>query len=265
MAQRILAIHAHPDDCEILAGGTLALLSAEGHAITICTLTPGDCGAVNQPPEVIARIRRAEAKAAADLLGADYVCAGFRDLNVFSDNPSRRRVCAVLRAARPNIVLTASPVDYMCDHEAASELVRDACFGSPAPNYDTSDYGNAPPLPAIPHLYFMDPIAGADRANRPVVPDFLVDVTEVMGKKRELLACHESQREWLRAQHGIDEYLDAMERWTQGRGKIAGVAYAEGFRQYTGHPYPTAPALQQLLGRYLRTGGEAGAPSGPAH
>jgi LmbE family N-acetylglucosaminyl deacetylase len=40
---RILAIHAHPDDVEILAGGALALLADAGHAVTIATLTP-DCG-----------------------------------------------------------------------------------------------------------------------------------------------------------------------------------------------------------------------------
>ena len=44
MRKTILAIHAHPDDCEILAGGTLALLASGGHRIVIVTLAPGDCG-----------------------------------------------------------------------------------------------------------------------------------------------------------------------------------------------------------------------------
>jgi len=39
---RVLSIHAHPDDAEILAGGTLALLAGRGHHITIATMTPGD-------------------------------------------------------------------------------------------------------------------------------------------------------------------------------------------------------------------------------
>ena len=81
-------------------------------------------------------------------------CAGDRDLAVFNDDSSRRRVTELMRTAAPDIVLTASPVDYHCDHEATSSLVRDACFAAPAPNYKA---GSAPVLRAIPHLYFLDP------------------------------------------------------------------------------------------------------------
>ena len=98
----------------------------------------------------------------------------------------------------------------------------------------------------------MDPIRGVDRDNRPVRPDFLIDVTETFDQKREMLAAHESQRAWLRAQHGLDEYLDSMERWTRARGELAAVPYAEGFRHYTGHPYPAEPALEELLADYVR-------------
>jgi len=251
MAARILAIHAHPDDCEILAGGTLALLAERGHSLTIATLTPGDCGSSELGAEAIARIRRGEAQAAAALLGAEYLCAEFRDLVIFSDDASRRRITAILRRARPDVVLTASPIDYMCDHETTSALVRDACFGAPAPNYSTSSYDPAPPLAAIPHLYFMDPVAGIDREGKPVTPDFIVDIASTFEVKKQMLACHASQREWLRRQHGIDEYLEAMERWTRARGEAAGLAYGEGFRQYRGHPYPTDPLLQKLLGPEL--------------
>jgi LmbE family N-acetylglucosaminyl deacetylase len=102
-------------------------------------------------------IRRKEAAAAAQLIGAAYRCAELRDLAIFNDDASRRRVTEVLRAVRPDVVVTASPVDYMCDHEATSALVRDACFGAPAPNYATSAESPAPALSAVPHLYFMDP------------------------------------------------------------------------------------------------------------
>jgi LmbE family N-acetylglucosaminyl deacetylase len=61
----ILAFHAHPDDTETLASGTLALLGANGHRITIATMTAGDCGAIDTDVVETARIRRAEATAAA--------------------------------------------------------------------------------------------------------------------------------------------------------------------------------------------------------
>src|SRR5262245_17518322 len=108
----ILVIHAHPDDVEILAAGTIMPLIAGGNRVTICSMTAGDCGSAEHGPEEISRIRRGEAAAAAQLVGADYVCAEFRDLAIFNDDPSRRRVTELLRRVQPDIVITASPVDY---------------------------------------------------------------------------------------------------------------------------------------------------------
>ncbi len=244
---RILAIHAHPDDIEILMGGTLARLGAGGHEITMCSMTAGDCGTKELGPEEISSIRRKEAAAAAELIGAQYVCGGFLDLAIFNEDESRRRVTGILRRVRPDLVITAAPVDYHCDHEATSHLVRDACFGAGAPNYRAASGEFHPALKEIPHLYFCDPIEGVDREGNLQAPEFLVDVTATFETKRAMLACHDSQREWLRAYHGMDNYLDTMEQWTRARGQLLGVPYAEGFRQYKGHPYPATPLLQQLL------------------
>jgi len=222
----------------------MALLADAGCDLTIATFTPGDCGSHELGPEEIAAVRRAEAVRAAEHIGAKYFCLEMRDLAVFQDDPSRRRVVEALRQARPNIVLAPAPVDYLCDHEAASALVRDACFGAPIPNYRTG----SPPLAAIPHLYFVDPLGGRDRDWRVVRPDFVVDVAAGFARKRKMLAEHASQREWLRAHHGVDEYLLMMERWARERGALAGVEYGEGFRKYRGHPYPETPALEELLG-----------------
>jgi LmbE family N-acetylglucosaminyl deacetylase len=245
----ILAIHAHPDDVEILAGGTVAQLAAAGHRVVIATMTPGDCGSHDHSPEAIAAIRRVEAACSAARIGAEYRCVEFRDLAVFSDDASRRRVTEELRQVQPDVVLTASPVDYMCDHEAASELVRDACFGAPAPNYLTHAPAPAPPLAAIPHLYFMDAVGAVDRENRPVMADFYVDVGAFFEMKKAMLAEHKSQRLWLLKHHGMDDYLVTMERWTRENGRRAGVELAEGFRRYKGHPYPETPLLEELLGK----------------
>ncbi len=245
---RILAFHAHPDDCEFLAGGTLVLLANQGHEVTIATMTPGDCGSTEHSPEQISAIRRREANSAALLIGAKYVCAEFRDLAVFNDDPSRRRVTEIVRRLHPELVLTASPVDYMIDHEAASALVRDCVFIAPAPNYKTGAPNAAPPIDRIPPLYFMDPLGGLDRDNRLVIPDFVVDVTTVFERKQRMLAQHRSQRDWLLEHHGIDNYLAQMEEWTHQRGTLASVVYGEGFRCYKGHAYPQEPVLENLLG-----------------
>jgi LmbE family N-acetylglucosaminyl deacetylase len=246
----ILAIHAHPDDIETLAAGTLALLAAQGHTLTIATLTAGDCGSVEHGREETARVRKSEARAAAAMIGAAFLCAEFGDLAVFNDDPSRRRVVELIRSVGPDVVITSSPVDYHPDHEATSVLVRDACFAAPVPNYAT---GHARPLDAIPHLYFMDPIEGRDRCGTKIVPDFAVNVEAYIETKRRMLAAHASQLSWVVKQHGIDDYAASMDAWTKKRGKSFGVAYAEGFRQYKCHPYPATPLLQELVGSALLT------------
>ena len=251
---RVLALHAHPDDLEFTCAGALALLSRAGCHLTLATMTPGDAGSAELEPEAIAAVRRGEARASAGLLGADYVCLEFRDLAVFDDDESRRRVTEALRRARPDLVLTAPPVDYLADHEATSRLVRDACFAATVPNYATRQWDPAPPLAKVPHLDFVDPIGGEDRDGKPVAPDFYVDVSAAFDLKRRMLACHASQRDWLLKQHGIDEYLDAQAHWSSARGAEVGVAHAEGFRQYLGHAYPRDNLLLTLLGQDGRGG-----------
>ncbi len=246
---RIASIHAHPDDAEILAGGTLALLAELGHDITIITLSAGDCGSTVHSRDEIAAIRRAEAAESAALIGAQYRWGGFRDLAIFSDDPSRRAVTGLLRDLRPQIVLTAAPSDYHADHEATSQLVRDACFAASVPNYATPS--ERPALPATPHLYFMDPIDRRDRSGALAVPEFTINVASTFEAKTAMLAKHRSQRLWLQQKHGMDDYLRQMEDWTRACGTLAGVAFGEGLRQYKVHPYPHEPILQQLLSPYL--------------
>jgi LmbE family N-acetylglucosaminyl deacetylase len=251
---RVLAIHAHPDDVEFQCAGTLALLRQSGCHVTIATMTPGDCGSAEHDAEAIAGIRRGEAEAAADLIGADYVCLEFRDLAVFNDDESRRRVVECLRRTRPGLILTAPPVDYLCDHEMTSLLVRDACFAAPIPNYLTRQWDPATALAKIPHLYFVDALEGSDRDGHALPAGFHVAVSTVFDLKRRMLACHASQRNWLLRQHGIDEYLDSQAKWSARRGGEIGVAHAEAFRQYLGHPYPQDNLLLTLLGQDGRGG-----------
>lgn len=244
----VLAIHAHPDDIETLAAGTLALLAASGHRITIATITAGDCGSAKTGLEETAAIRKREAQEAARVIGAGYACVGLPDLGVFNNDTSRRKTVETIRATAPDLVITASPADYHPDHEATSVLVRDACFAASVPNYRT---GPSAVLNAIPSLYFMDPIEGRDRDGKKVMPDFAADVSETFATKALMLSKHASQLSWVGQQHGIDDMTASMEAWTRKRGRDYGVVYAEGFRQYVGVPYPRAQLLQESLGSRL--------------
>jgi LmbE family N-acetylglucosaminyl deacetylase len=229
----ILAVHAHPDDIEHLAAGALAILAAKGHAVRIATLTAGECGSAETDLSETARIRKAEAAAAAALIGAEYRCADLPDLGVFNDDPSRRAATELIRWARPDVVIAASPADYHPDHEAASLLVRDACFASSVPNYRT---GPSAALEAIPHLYFMDPIGGRDREGHRIVADFGADIAAGFAMKQKMLAAHVSQAEWVARQRLIGAEVAAVVASAQVVPLLGGAPQRAGDRQLLRHP-----------------------------
>lgn len=255
---RLLVVMAHPDDAEMLVAGTLFHLKDRGWELGIVTMTAGDCGSATMRREEIARIRYAEAQAAAAYLGGSYACAGLMDVEVTYSIENIRRVVEVMRAFDPDAVITHSLVDYMLDHEETSRLARGASFALAVPNYETRQNPSAPRSRSTPALYYADPTEGKDPFGSRIYPQFYVDVSKQLPRKREMLSRHTSQREWLRSHHGIDEYLERMVVWAAGYGSECGFAYAEGFRQHLGHGYPHEPILQGALKGLLHVrGGDA--------
>jgi LmbE family N-acetylglucosaminyl deacetylase len=243
-----LSVLAHPDDAEFLCAGTLIRLQKEhGYAIHIASMTPGDCGSVEQDADAIARMRRAEGASAAALIGATYHCVEERDLLVFYNEAALEKVTRLLRLVRPTIVFTHSPADYMLDHEMTSTIVRAAAFAGPIPNFLAHCKLGAV-LPQIPYLYYCDPIEGIDALGRAVEPSFRINISKMIETKAAMLGAHASQRNWLRKHHGIDHYIQAMMDWSAKRGQEMGVAHAEGFRQHLGHGYPRENVVGQLFG-----------------
>lgn len=247
---RALSIMAHPDDAEFWCGGALALLQEKGWEIHIASMTPGDCGSAEHSASEIAAIRRKEGAQAAAKIRATYHCLDQRDLRVFYDGSTLDTVTETVRSVDPQIVFTHPPSDYMPDHEQTSLTVRAACFGAPAPNFDTGRRPSAAATESIPHLYYSAPAGGIDIFGSPAVYSVVVDVSAVIGLKADMLACHASQREWLRAQHSMDHYVEQMRAWAAQLGALAGVEYAEAFRQHVGHPYPAGDLLREELGGF---------------
>ncbi len=255
---RVLALMAHPDDIEITCAGTLLLLKAAGWDVHLATMTAGDLGSSTLSAPVISRIRRKEAAAAAAVLGAGYTCLGFKDLTIAHAERPKRIVAGLLRTVRPDVLITHPPRDYMADHEETSRLAREAAFASTMPNWTTlppigtrAGRKAPPPCEHIPTLLYADPIDLIDSAGRHVPAQFVVDVTSTIERKAEALAAHASQREWLREQHGEDEYLLWMRRTGARRAQDFGrrkVAFAEGFVQYLGHGFPKRDVLTPALG-----------------
>lgn len=252
-ALNVLALFAHPDDVEFLAAGTLALLADGGAGIHIATMTAGDCGSTLLPAAKISRIRRREAEKAARLLGAGYTCLGEKDLRIFYDHRTLARVMELVRRHDPALVLTHSPQDYMLDHEITSRLCQSACFGAMAPNFRTGARRPAKALRAIPHLYYAQPFGGTDILGKKIPSSIFVDITRSFERKEQMLACHESQRAFLRAQQDIPDTLTMMGKMGDLAGKVSGFARAEGFRQHLGQGFPQDNLLGDLLGERVRS------------
>lgn len=244
MNRTVLAVGAHPDDVEILCAGTLALLHARGWNVECATMTPGDCGSTTRTRADISVIRKREAASSAALLNGNYQCMECDDIFIGYDRPTVMKVITLVRQIKPAIVFTMSPEDYMIDHEMTSAVVRTACFSAGMKNIDT---GGIEPFLSIPHLYYLDPMEGKDVLGRIIQPTTIVDISSTMGKKEQMLLCHESQLGWLRAHHGVDEYVESMKTLSTMRGTMVGVRYAEGFRQHLGHAYPQDNILKQEL------------------
>lgn len=239
-----LSFLAHPDDAELLCAGTLARLRDAGWEVHIATATPGDCGSMTEDRWSISAIRTAEGRRAAEVIGATYHCLDERDIFVVFDKPTIQKAVDLFRRVCPSLVFAHAAKDYMMDHEVCSMLARAASFAYGIPNVSPIP---RPAAAVIPHLYYCDPIGMVDPLGNPVQPTTVIDVSSQLDRKTEMLACHASQREWLRAHHGMDEYIESMKRHGADRGKGIGVASAEAFVQHRGHPYPQDDLLRTLF------------------
>lgn len=240
-----LCLMAHPDDCEFLAAGALILLADRGWEIHIASATPGDCGTTQLSPEAIAAKRRDEAAMAASLIGARYHCLELRDLHVHYCEEAIRRILQLTRSIAPALILTHAVHDYMPDHEETAKLARTASIGFFVPN---ACGGPITPGVGMPHLYYADPVGLTDHFGQPHSPHVIVDISSVLDRKMDMLRKHESQRSWLQAHYGTDEYTHSLLEWSHRRGQVIGVQAGEGFRQHLGYGYPQDCLLSRELG-----------------
>ncbi|WP_240979472.1 PIG-L deacetylase family protein [Streptomyces sp. HNM0574] len=132
--QRALAVVAHPDDLEYGAAAAVAAWTAAGKEVTYLIASRGEAGIDALPPAECARVREAEQYASARAVGVHEVeFLDHRDGVIEEGVPLRRDITAVLRARRPELVVTINHMDTWGglgwntpDHRAVGRAVLDA-------------------------------------------------------------------------------------------------------------------------------------------
>ncbi|MBI3962324.1 MAG: PIG-L family deacetylase [Deinococcus sp.] len=218
----ILGIGAHPDDLEILCGGTLARYTQAGQKVVMAHLCTGDKGHYVIPPRELVPMRDAEARAAAALIGAESVSLGVPDIELHPDQKTRELVAEFIRQVRPQLIITHDPGDYLVDHITASQLAIDGSFMATLPQFKSVH----PFLEKLPAVYFMDTLLGVN-----FQPTEYVDISDTFPLKREMMRQHQSQLKWL-LDHDNTDFLAELETMARFRGLQCGVRYAEAFRPY---------------------------------
>lgn len=229
---RVLAVAAHPDDIEFMMAGTLLLLKDAGAEIHMWNLANGCMGTVSHSYDEIIRLRWDEAQASASLAGATLYPPLVDDLAVYYAPTLIARVASVVRQVKPTIVLTHSPEDYMEDHTNTSRIAVTAAFTRIMKNYATTP--PADPYSGDVAVYHALPHGLRDAMRRLIRAGQYVDITTNLDVKREMLACHKTQKEWLDATQGMDSYLLEMEQMSATVGEMSGrFQYAEGWRRHS--------------------------------
>jgi LmbE family N-acetylglucosaminyl deacetylase len=209
---RLLCFGAHPDDCEIKAGGLAALWTRAGGQARFVALTDGSAGHHELAGEPLVRRRRAEAAAGARAVGADSVILDNADGMLMPTLENRFRVIREIRLFRPDVIV--------CRYTGV--LVQDACYLLKVPNI-------VPLVPVSdrdPVVLFMD-----DRFTKPepLRPDVVVSIDPVLEAKLAAVRAHESQvLEWL---PWIGGYADEMPDETAGRRAYADQRVATAARE----------------------------------
>ncbi|KAA6439227.1 PIG-L family deacetylase [Dyadobacter flavalbus] len=188
---KIIVFGAHPDDCDLGAGGVASIYSSMGHKVKFVSLTNGDKGHQEIGGGELANRRLKEAKEAARRWGIEYDVLDNHDGELLPTLENRMTVIRLIREWNADLVIAPRTNDYHPDHRNTGVIVQDAAYLVIVPNIVSS----TPPLTKNPvFLYFRDRF---QRPN-PFRPDIAVDITQAISKKVEGLDAHVSQfYEWL--------------------------------------------------------------------
>jgi len=252
MKYRVFAIAAHPDDIEFSMSGTLILLAEAGCEIHYMNIANGSCGTSEYDINTIVAIRLEEAKKASKSIGAEFHPPLVPDLEIYYNKELLAKISSIIREVAPDVLLVPSPEDYMEDHTNTCRLAITAAFARSMQNFQV-DPPRAPVYNEI-SVYHAQPHGNRDALNRLVIPEFFINIGEVMKGKTDMLAEHKSQKEWLDRSQGFNSYLNTMKEHAREMGKLSGrFDFAEGWRRHNPIGFCTDDSnpLADLLQKYF--------------
>jgi len=187
----VIVFGAHPDDCDISAGGVAALFSQMGNKVKFVSLTNGNKGHHTMKSDELAARRKKEMQEAARILGIVYENLENNDGELMPTIENRKAIIKLICDWKADIVISCRPYDYHPDHRNTAILVQDAAYMISVPMM----IPDGKPLLKAPVFLYV-----SDRFQKPLPfsPDIVVDITSVAGKKADAICAHESQVfEWL--------------------------------------------------------------------
>jgi LmbE family N-acetylglucosaminyl deacetylase len=197
---RIIVFGAHPDDCELKAGGTAALWAAQGHHVKFVSVTNGDIGHAEMSGGALAKRRTAEVKEADKVLGVESEVYDIHDGELMPTLEARKQFVRTIREWNADIVMGHRPNDYHPDHRYTGVLMQDAAYMVTV-KFFCPDVPQMAKNPVF--LYVSD---GFQKPN-PFQPDVVVATDSVMEKKQAAIWKLESQIESLWATGNFEKVV----------------------------------------------------------
>ena len=147
---RVIVFGAHPDDCDLEAGGIAIKYVKMGHKVKFVSMTNGDAGHQSMGGGALAKRRMAEAQEAGRRFGVEYTVLDNHDGELMPTLENRLKVIREIRNWKADIVITHPANDYHPDHRYTSLLVQDASFMVIVPNVAP----DTPPLQKNPVFFW---------------------------------------------------------------------------------------------------------------
>ncbi|HHW18294.1 MAG TPA: PIG-L family deacetylase [Firmicutes bacterium] len=188
-ARNVLVIFPHPDDAELVAGGTVALLTGEGATVTYAPVTDGGMGCFDPRAsrEEISRLRRKEQAEAAGILGVSHIeWLGFEDGRVPEPETLRKSMVSLIRRVRPDFVITLDPwLPYEAhpDHRRTAMAAVEACLFASFPLAYPEDLDKG---------FLPWQVTGIALALS-TYPNTFINIEKTWDKKIQAILCHRSQ------------------------------------------------------------------------